>query len=365
MGAVAPAEEVAEASSRSAGLRIALTHVDLPNESKGGVAHVTHYFANALAARGHDVTVFTFSPAFAECRYRVVTLPDSGPGRFRPFRFAAALARCDFSGFDVLHTHGDCYLMGRCRTPHLRTFHGSARDELRTAVSPQRKAFQWLCVHLEEWSSRVADASVGVSENTRARLPRVSEVIPNGVDLTRFSPGEKYAHPALLFVGTSGGRKRGQWLADLFAREVRPRVPGAELWTVAEKDIEGEGVVNFGRVPLERLADLYRRAWAFCLPSTYEGFGVPYIEAMASGTAVAATPNPGAVEVLRGGESGVLVEDAALGGALAGLLTDGAWREEYARRGLLRARDYSWERVVELYEAAYARLLPGGSGAIE
>lgn len=333
-----------------------MTHVDLPNESKGGVAHVSHYLANVLADRGHDVTMFTFSPAFAECRYKVVTLPDRGPGRLRPFRFAAALARRDFSGFDVLHTHGDCYLLGRCTVPHLRTFHGSARDELRTARSPQRKAFQWLSVYLEEWSSRVADASVGVSENTRARLPRVGEVIPNGVDLSCFAPGAKHPTPALLFVGTSGGRKRGQWLADLFAREVRPRVPGAELWTVAEKDIHGEGIVNFGRVSLEELTGLYRRAWAFCLPSTYEGFGVPYIEAMASGTAVAATPNPGAVEVLGGGEWGVLAGDGSLGGELATLLSDAARREGCAHRGLSRAQDFSWDRVAERYEAVYTRL---------
>jgi glycosyltransferase involved in cell wall biosynthesis len=332
--------------------------VELPNETKGGVAHFSHYFANALVERGHDVTMFTFSPAFAESRYAVRTLPDANrANRFRPFRFAAALARTDFSGFDVVHTFGDCYLMGGCRVPHVRTFSGSARDELRTAKSPQRKAFQAALIPLEEWASRVADVSVGISENTRLRLPRVSRVIPCGVDVSRFTPGAKDPEPSVLFVGTSGGRKRGQWLADVFAREVLPKVPGAKLWTVAERDIEGEGVVNFGRVSVEELADLYRRAWVFCLPSTYEGFGVPYIEALASGTAVAATPNPGAVEVLRGGEFGVIAQDDTLGAELADLLLDTGRREDLARRGLDRADDFSWGRVTAAYEAVYAEAI--------
>src|ERR1051326_287079 len=93
-------------------LRIAMTHVDLPNESRGGVAAQVHGLANALVARGHDVTMFTFSPAFPGCHYRVYRYP-AAPRRRRyyPFLLAMRLARTDFSGFDVLHTNGDNFLL--------------------------------------------------------------------------------------------------------------------------------------------------------------------------------------------------------------------------------------------------------------
>jgi phosphatidylinositol alpha-mannosyltransferase len=115
-----------------------------------------------------------------------------------------------------------------------------------------------------------------------------------------------------------------------------------------------EGVTIFGQVTTERLADLYRRAWVFCLPSSYEGFGVPYIEAMASGTAVVATPNPGALEVLDGGIFGKIVEPDQIGAAILELLNDARSRDSMAATGLVRAQEYSWDRVVSAYERIYA-----------
>jgi len=341
-------------------VKIAMTHVNLPNESKGGVAYQVHYLANVLAARGHDVTLFTFSPPYAECRYRVHQYPLAPRLlRFKAFVLAAQTARTDFSGFDVLHAHGDNYLLGG-RHPQVRTFYGSARDEARFAVSLRRRLYQWLMIGLENWGARVADLNVGISEATRARLPRIQTIIPCGVDEERFRPcarGDKAPAPTILFVGTVGGRKRGAFLADLFSRTIRSRIPDAQLWSVADAPLAGDGIVNFGKVSLETLADLYARAWVFCLPSTYEGFGVPYVEALASGTAVVASPNPGAREVLCEGKFGVLAPDDDLAGALCALLDDASRREALAAEGLARARDFSWERVAARYEQVYAGLV--------
>lgn len=338
-------------------MKIAMTHVDLPNESKGGVAFQVHYLANTLAGRGHDITLFTFSPAYADCRYRVHQYPIAPRvRRFKAFLLAGRLARTDFRGFDILHTHGDNYLL-RGRHPQLRTFYGSAKDEAESAVTLRRRLYQSVISVLEEAGARVADRNVGISEATRARIPAVSTIIPCGVDLDRFRPGPKADKPTILFVGTVGGRKRGALLAQTFAREVRPRFPDAALWAVTEEPMEGAGVVNFGKVPLETLTDLYQRAWVFCLPSTYEGFGVPYIEAMASGTAVVASPNPGAREVLGDGEYGVLADDAHIGSQLNTLLDHQEKRNEYTIKGATRAREFAWERVAEQYEQVYAEML--------
>ena len=74
------------------------------------------------------------------------------------------------------------------------------------------------------------------------------------------------------------------------AREVRPRVPDAEVWLVEPRRRRGAGRRAFGAVDEATLHELLRRAWVMCLPSAYEGFGRPYIEAMAAGTAVVASP---------------------------------------------------------------------------
>lgn len=348
-------------------MRVALTHVDLPNESKGGVPHQVHALANALQDRGGvDVTVFSFSPRYAECRYGVHQLPRPS-GRLRPlwpFFFARAVARVDFSGFDVVHSHGDNYLLRQPDAhPLVRTFHGSAQDEAASATSLKRRLMQRLLAWLETVDAKVADYRTGVSEATRARIPQVDQVIPNGVDLTRFRPGDKSPTPSLLFVGAARGRKRGQFLADLFCREVLPQVPDATLWTVSDEPLLGPdgqphpAIVNRGRVSSEELVRLYQEAWVFCLPSTYEGFGVPYIEAMASGTPVVASPNAGAREVLREGAYGVLAEDSGLAGALRGLLTDAARRDDAIRRGLEHVQTYSWPQVTDAYIALYKDLI--------
>ena len=331
------------------------------------MAHQVHDLANVLAGRGHDVTLFTFSPAWPDCRYQVhqITPPPKRLRRLGAFLFARALARTNFAGFDVLHANGDSYLIrrGPRRPPLLRTFYGSARDEAKSAVRLRRRLYQSVAGVLEIWDARNADRVVGISATTRARIPAVSEIVPCGVDLSAFRPGEngaKSEQPTVLFVGTAGGRKRGDFLADVFARQVRPRFPRAELWTVADRPLagsgEGSGVVNHGRVSRDALAELYRRAWVFCLPSTYEGFGVPYVEALASGTAVVASENAGAREVLQNGAFGTLAGDADIGEAICRLLGDDDARRAQQERGLVRAQDFAWERVAARYERLYAEL---------
>ncbi len=339
-------------------MKIAMTHVDLPNETKGGVAYQAHYMANALVDHGHDVTMFTFSPTYDECQYKVHQLgPRRFPKRLQSFEFAGALARADFSSFDVVHTHGDNYLMRNVH-PQVRTFHGSAQDEATSSTSLKRKLYQSVMARLERSGAVVADTCVGISATTKSRINSIATVIPCGVDTTNFIPGTKSATPAVLFVGALEGRKRGKLLASVFADVIRPRVPNVELWTVSDLPLDGEGVVNHGRVSLEKLTSLYQQAWVFCLPSTYEGFGVPYIEAMGAGTAVVASPNPGSIEVLQNGDSGLLPEDDKLGESIVELIENDSLRGSYVEKGLVRVQDFSWSKIVQQYEAVYHSVLP-------
>lgn len=334
-------------------MKIGITSLYLPSGSKIGVGYQVHYLANELVKRGHQVTVFSQSGASEDSRYEVVVVPARK--RLRTFGFAWDLRRYDFTRFDTLNAHGDDWFLWGCKRPrHIHTFHGSCFAEMlhaRTPVVKVRMAALALC---EFTACVLADELVAVSANTRRFIPMVRRVIPDGVDLTSFFPTEqKSPVPSLLFVGTMQGRKRGAMLLELFQRQVRPSVPGAELWTVCEEPVQGEGVRWFGRIPLETLGDLYRRAWVFCLPSSYEGFGVPYIEAMASGTPVVASPNLGAREVTDEGRFGLIAPDRQLAETLIRTLTDGAVRDRLRAAGLQRAQDFRWDRVCAQYEALY------------
>jgi glycosyltransferase involved in cell wall biosynthesis len=122
---------------------------------------------------------------------------------------------------------------------------------------------------------------------------------------------------------------------------------------VSDRCEPSEGVRWFPAPDEDELDSLLARAWALCLPSTYEGFGIPYLEAMAHGTPVVASPNPGARYVLDGGRAGLVVEDVELAGALVRCLTDRELRASLSARGRERAADFAWPRVLAAHEAAY------------
>jgi glycosyltransferase involved in cell wall biosynthesis len=84
---------------------------------------------------------------------------------------------------------------------------------------------------------------------------------------------------------------------------------------------------------------------------------------MASGTPVVATPNVGACEVTDDGRYGVICSDEELAGNIIRVLTDTVLRDRLRRSGLLRARDFSWDRVCDDYEALYGAGMPAAATA--
>ncbi|MER3404504.1 MAG: glycosyltransferase family 1 protein, partial [Chloroflexota bacterium] len=102
------------------------------------------------------------------------------------------------------------------------------------------------------------------------------------------------------------------------------------------------------------LRALYTAASALAYPSLYEGFGIPPLEAMACGTPVVASNVSSIPEVV--GDAGLLVDPldhGALAAALARVLTDRALAQELRRRGLERARQFTWERQARKLMALY------------
>jgi glycosyltransferase involved in cell wall biosynthesis len=344
-------------------MRIGLFHSTLPEAGRkiGGVELFVHRLANALAARGHEVFVYSFTRAApAGARY-VLRRPGSELfARRRPARLLAGpavLNRVDASDLDVLNLHGDdwFYLRRTCAT--VRTFHGSSLNEARSATGWRRRVSQYAMTPLEMVASHLATASytvcMGMPRGYRLNgtLPQGGGLFPAAVGTDRELP--RSDDPTVLFVGTWTGRKRGRMLRDLFESEVVPRHPAARLLMVSDHCEESEHV-RWVREPDDRaLSELYASSWLFCLPSTYEGFGQPYVEAMAHGTPVVATPNPGIDYVGQQGRAAAVVADRDLGRALSDLLADGSRRGQLADRGERRALDFGWDAACAAHERAF------------
>jgi glycosyltransferase involved in cell wall biosynthesis len=324
-----------------------------PDRKPGGVdAHVER-LAERLAGRGHHVDVYTYSPGPKNAGYHRIQLQPEGLryNRLARMMVIPCLLNRLTPAADVLHLHGDDWFYLRRQLPTVRTFYGSALWEARTAVRMRRKISCRMVFGGEILASRLATASYDIAPGSgRAyasvgTLPPAVEVEP--LDIRRAS------QPTILFVGTWSGRKRGWLVADVFQRKVLPQIPQARLLMVSDRIEPAPGIEHVVRPSNAELTQLMHEAWVMCLPSTYEGFGIPYAEALAAGTTVVAAPNLGARYVLDEGRAGVISRDADLGASLVRVLQDPDLRECLASRGRERVQEFAWERVLNLHEVAY------------
>jgi phosphatidylinositol alpha-mannosyltransferase len=332
-------------------MNIALTSYSLPPMDAIGAGVQNHYLANEFVKAGHVVSVYSpHRRAPEDALYKHVEVSLSG--NLRTLKWAIALSKIDFSEYQYLHCTGDDhFIKTKTSTCHLRQFHGNSLSEFRYARTPPA-AFRNILLYATELVSGLrADIVTCVSSRASKSLHKRTVIIPCGVDLNTFSPGgSKSPHPSILFVGTLNSRKRGDLLVHSFVTTVKEKVPTSTLNIVREtKSVPHESVYVHGFVDQNKLVDLYRSSWVFCLPSSYEGFGVPYIEAMGCGTAVMATANAGSLEVLANGKFGVISSPATLGNDIACLISDNNRLRSLESLGLDRSKEYEWSNVVSRY----------------
>ncbi len=347
-------------------MKIALFHTTLPEPGRkpGGVEIAVHRLANELARDPRDeVTVLSLTPAPADARYTHEYLFQDKAGLrdnqiLRLFYLPFLLNFVDLKRFDVVHLHGDDWFLLSRGIPSVRTLHGSALFEARSATSIKRKISQYMVYPLEHLAGRLATRPLAVGPET-AKIYGIADLANNGVNLDLFSVGEKAPHPQILYIGTWEGRKRGQFMFEQFTKHVLPRCPDAELVMVCDHEPAHPNVTCYRFPDDETLAGLYSKAWVFAYPSVYEGFGIPYIEAMASGTAVLCSPNDGAGYVLDGGAYGMIVEDQDFADQLVKLLTDEGLRAQMIEKGLSRAETFSWKAVARQHREMYAQAING------
>ncbi|MBI1725261.1 MAG: glycosyltransferase family 4 protein [Candidatus Tectomicrobia bacterium] len=166
--------------------------------------------------------------------------------------------------------------------------------------------------------------------------------------------------PYLLYVGGIEYRKgcdpllrafrniadRFRDLTLVMVGKTEGRYPERVLQMAADLGVE-DRVIFTGFVPDEHLPILYNGAEVFVYPSSYEGFGLPVLEAMACGAPVVTTSATSIPEVA--GEAALLVppgDEEALAREIEGLLSDPERRREMGRRGIQRASHFTWDRVL-------------------
>lgn len=192
-------------------------------------------------------------------------------------------------------------------------------------------------------------------------------LVPDGAD-ERFSPAADAAgarrelgidSPYVLAVGTASARKNLHVLAEAAERLKRNGVTlvvaGSERgYLRASEPIPGR---RLGYVDDALMPGLYAGALALALPSLHEGFGLPAVEAMASGAPVVAA-NRGALPETCG-DAALLVEPEAepFAEALERVASDDALRERLRAAGLERAARYTWQRSAERVDELIGELL--------
>lgn len=197
-------------------------------------------------------------------------------------------------------------------------------------------------------------------------IPRSASEIASSIHHWGLSPGN-YA----LCVSTLEPRKKIEELLEAWRslpgalRDAFPLVLcGGAGWrneTLLSRVKQGVGegwLLHLGYVDDEHLPALYAGASLFLYPSIYEGFGLPPVEAMASGTPVMVSRRSCMPEVC--GEAARYIDPddiVAFSAAIAGSLEDRAWQQDSARRGLERSRRFTWSRCVESTVGLYHRFL--------
>jgi glycosyltransferase involved in cell wall biosynthesis len=244
----------------------------------------------------------------------------------------------------------------RCPCPAVVTIHDLSFERDPQAMSRRDR---FVFKRVVPRAARVARRVIAVSERTKRDLvdlygvpPDRIVVTPHGVD-PAFAPGAVAGGGYLLYVGAVQARKDPLAAAQAAQEVGLPLVvAGPEREPALARELEGLGADLRGYVEKGELAGLYRGAAALVLPSRYEGFGLPVLEAMASGVPVVASDEPALREVA--GDAAVYSD----GDLAAAIRTALAERDRLVAVGLERAKAFSWEETargtLEVYREALA-----------
>ena len=258
---------------------------------------------------------------------------------------------------------------------------------------PNRLAFGYARTSIG-LAARRATRVLTVSESSKRDILRFVDTEPEKIDVIYNAYDERFAiDPAeedvvrvreryqlqdefVLYAGNVKPHKNLERLIDAF-HIVRNRgldhlklvMIGDEIskYTALRRAVHRHQLHKYvrflGYLPEETLAVMYRLAGVFVFPSLYEGFGLPPLEAMASGTPVVTSNVSSLPEVA--GDAAVLVDPYdphAIADGIYRVLTDADVRKDLRRKGVARAGQFSWEQSVRRVRKIYSEVAQNGTG---
>ncbi|MFH0778730.1 MAG: glycosyltransferase family 4 protein [Candidatus Eisenbacteria bacterium] len=386
-------------------MKVLLVSLEYPPYTFGGVGSHVFRLSRALVREGIEVAVLSPGPSrgeqSSEDGVRRFTVPVGEVPGVRllslAFRVPSAVrsVRKEFP-FDLIHSHfGPCAFLGRREirgTPLVETAHGTHLGELQALAPlgrllPREIAGKYtvypLLSILDLLSYAKASLIIAVSELAREEIARYGKgllkkvvVVPNGIELSEF-PLE--VSPRIgaqdrvdcLAVAFMQARKGLDYLVEaaghLKDQNIRITVVGdgphfLRLKSRTERLALTDKIAFTGRLDRAEVRERFRSAQMFVLPSLWEGQGIVFLEAMASGLPIVATDIPGVRGMLRDGENALLVpprDSRSLALAIEKLASSPALRLKLASEGLARVREYDWNHLVKRIVSLYSSLLKG------
>ncbi|MFO0944506.1 MAG: glycosyltransferase family 4 protein [Planctomycetota bacterium] len=245
------------------------------------------------------------------------------------------------------------------RWPGWQPLESGAPDEYHERIHEEWEAARVILVN-SEWTKQGIVAH-GANPDKIIVVPMAYE----GSRVTTPKSDPKDRPLTVLWLGHVNLRKGIPYLLEaarkLSGMPIEFLVAG-RIWIAEEKIRSAPSNVRFlGRVTRDRVAELYKRADLFVLPTISDGFAITQIEAMAHGLPVVATPNCG--EVVTDGQDGRLVasRDAdGLAAALAAFVDDPSLLERMSRQALEKSSSFTLENYADRVESAVARFRTAG-----
>ena len=282
--------------------------------------------------------------------------------------------------------HGPNFFLPPFAGPKVATFHDLSPFTWTQCHTPER--IRYMQKELKQ-TLNTANALITDSEYTRKELANYFSWPIEKIYTVPLACGEEFhprsieeVNPVLqqyglqkngysLFVGTIEPRKNILRLLDAYATlplNIRQRWPlvltGYQGWRSEEiheriRKAESEGWAKYlGFLPAEQLPFLFSGSRVFVFPSLYEGFGLPVLEAMASGVPVVCSNSSSLPEVVG---SAALMTNAEnvdhLSTLIEQALQDDVWRKNACEQGVNQSRKFSWERCAKQTTDVYKALL--------
>lgn len=265
--------------------------------------------------------------------------------------------------------HSTYYRICRNRKAvNILTVHDFTYEYFRHGIS------KWVHCISKRYSIRKSDYVICISENTKKDLlkfiPQVDEskirVIYNGVgksfrmldeELRYNDTDEKY----LVFIGGRDKYKNFDIaletakLVDMKLLIIGKRLSDKEIMLV--NSYIGNNYSDLGFIDDEKLNQIYNKAFALIYPSSYEGFGIPVIEAQKAGCPVIAMNRSSIPEVIGNKDLLADTEDCCEFAEKVRLLFDSEYRERTIKDGLVNSQRFCWDKTYEEYKKLYLSIL--------